>query len=42
MNTTAVVLVLIFQNMSDYSWLITWMKIANNFQVSKVQPQCAT
>ena len=30
---------IIFKNMSNCSWLITWMNSANNCQMSKVQPQ---
>ena len=41
MNTDTLVLLLIFQNMSYYFWMITWMKNLNNFQVAKVQPQVA-
>ena len=25
--------------MSFYSWIITWMKDVNSFQITKVQPQ---
>ena len=39
MNTDILVLLRIFQNMSYYFWMITWMKNANNFQIPKVQPQ---
>ena len=28
-----------FQNISYYFWMITWMKKANNFLIAKVQPQ---
>ena len=38
-NTDAVVLLLIFQNMSYYFWIIPTMKNVNNFQIVKVQPQ---
>ena len=40
MNTDTLVLLLIFQNMSYYLWMITWMKNVHNFWVGKVQPQC--
>ena len=33
------ILFLISQNMSYYSWMITAMKNVNNFQIPKVQPQ---
>ena len=39
MNTDILVLLRIFQNMSYYFWIITWMKNANNFQIPKVQLQ---
>ena len=29
----------IFQDISCYVWMITWMKKANSFQAAKVQPQ---
>ena len=38
-NTETIVLLLIFQNMPCYFWIITWMKNVNNFQVAKVQPK---
>ena len=31
----------IFQNISYYFWITTWMKMAHNFQKAKVQPQGA-
>ena len=30
----------IFQNISYYFWMITWMKKANNFQIPKVMLDC--
>ena len=39
MNTDILVLLLIFQNMFYYFWMITWMVNGNNFQIAKVQPQ---
>ena len=39
MNTEMLVILLIFQNMSCYYEMITWMKNANSFHLSKVQPQ---
>ena len=39
MNTDTLVLLLIFQNMPYYIWMITYMKNVNNFQIAKVQPQ---
>ena len=39
MNTDMLVLLLIFQNISCYCQMITWMKNANNLWTSKVQPQ---
>ena len=39
MNTDIFVLLLIFQNMSYYFWMITQIKGVNNFQIAKVQPQ---
>ena len=39
MNTDTLLILLIFQNMFYYSWMITWMKNVNNFQIVKVQPQ---
>ena len=38
MNTGTLVLLLIFQNISYYFWMIMWMKDLNNFQIAKVQP----
>ena len=38
-NTGALVLLLIFQNMSYYFLMITLMKNVNNFQIAKDQPQ---
>ena len=35
MKTGTLVLLVIFQNMSYYFWMITWMKNANNFQIKK-------
>ena len=39
MNIDKLVLLLIFENMSHYFWMITWMKNVNNFQIAKVRPQ---
>ena len=39
MNIDTIVILLIFQNMFHYSWMITWMKNVNNFQITKVPPQ---
>ena len=39
MNTEALVLLLIFLNMSYYFWIKTLMKNVNNFQIAKVQLQ---
>ena len=39
MNTDIHVLLLIFENMSYYFWIIMWMKNVNNFQIAKDQPQ---
>ena len=39
MNTNALALLLIFQNMSICFWITTWMKNVNNFQNAKVQSQ---
>ena len=36
MNTDALVLLLIFQNMSYYFWMIMWRKNVNNFKIAKV------
>ena len=41
MNAGTLVLSLIFQNMSYYFWMITWIKNVNNFQTAKVQAQDA-
>ena len=38
MNTGTLVLLLIFQNISYYFWMIMWMKDLNNFQIAIVQP----
>ena len=38
MNTDALVLLRIFQSVSYYFWMITWMEIVNNLQMEKVQP----
>ena len=38
MNTDTLVLLLIFQNMSYYFWMITWIKNVNNFEIGTVQP----
>ena len=38
MNTGTLVLLLIFQNISYYFWMIMWMIDLNNFQIAKVQP----
>ena len=32
----------IFQNISYYFWMITWMKKGNSFQMAEVQPQGVT
>ena len=40
MNKDTLVLLLIFSKMPYYPWLITWMKNANNIQISKVQSHC--
>ena len=34
----SIVLLLIFQNMSYYFWMITWMKNVNSFKIAGVQP----
>ena len=39
MDADTRVLLLFFQNMPNYFWMITLMKNANNFQISKVLPQ---
>ena len=39
MNTDIHVILLLFQSMSYYCWMITWMKNVNKFQIAKVQPQ---
>ena len=39
MNTDTLALLLIFENMSYYFWMTTWMKNVNSFQIAKVQPQ---
>ena len=39
MNTDIHALLLIFQSMPYYFWMITWMKNVNNFRIAKVQPQ---
>ena len=36
MNTDTLVLLLIFENMSYYFWIATWMKNVNKFQIAKV------
>ena len=41
MNTDTLALSLIFQNMSYFFCIITWMKNVNNFQAAKVKPQNA-
>ena len=38
-NTDTLVLLLIFQNMSYYFWMITWMKDLDDFLITKVQAQ---
>ena len=38
MNTDMLVLLLVFENMSYYQ-MITWMKNANIFRMSEIQPQ---
>ena len=39
MNTDTLVLLLIFQtHLSDYFWMMTWIKNVNSFQIAKVQP----
>ena len=40
-NTDIFVLLLCFENMSYYFWMITWMKNGNNFQVAKFQSEFA-
>ena len=42
MNTDTLVLLLIFQNISHYFWMIMWMKNVNNFKTAKVQSQDVT
>ena len=42
MNADTLVLLLIFQNMPYYFWMITRMKNGNNFQIATVQPQGVT
>ena len=37
--TDTILILLSFQNISYYFWLITWMKNVNIFQKAKVQPQ---
>ena len=39
MDTEALVILLIFKNMSYNFWVITWMRNVNNFQIVKVQSQ---
>ena len=39
MKTDTVIFLLIFQNMSYYFWIITWIKNVSNFQTAKVQSQ---
>ena len=39
MNTDALVLLFIFENVFYFNWMITWIKNANNFEITKVQPQ---
>ena len=39
MNTETPVLLLIFQNMSHYFYMIAWMKSVKNSHIAKVQPQ---
>ena len=39
MNIDTLVLLLFFKNISNYFWMITWIKNVNNFQIAKVQPQ---
>ena len=34
MKTHTLVLLLIFQNMAYYFWIITWIKNVNNFQIA--------
>ena len=41
MRTDILALLLIFQNMPYYIWMITWMKNVNNSQIAKVHPQGA-
>ena len=38
MNIDTLVLLLFFKNISNYFWMITWIKNVNNFQIAKVQP----
>ena len=39
MNTVMHVLLLSFQNMYYYFWMISWIKKVNKFQIAKDQPQ---
>ena len=39
MKTDVLPFLQMFQNISYYFWMITWMKKANNFLIVKVQPQ---
>ena len=39
MNTDTLVNLLIFQNMSNFLWMITLMNNVNSFQIAKVQLQ---
>ena len=39
MNTDALVLLFIFENVFYFIRMITWIKNANNFEITKVQPQ---
>ena len=39
MNVDTLVLLLIFQKITYYFWMIMWMKNVNNFQVAKVEPE---
>ena len=41
-NTDTLVALFLFQNISSYFLMITWMKNVNNFQRINVQPQIVT
>ena len=40
MNTVILVSLLIFENMSYHFWIITWVKNANNLQITKASGCC--